>query len=595
MARTRHRVTEQRDQPSILGGREELRATLLKPYLLQIRDERGDAAARALLSTVGLATSMIEDETAWISIAAARRALRALSTALGEEAIAHCSQWMVHAEALGVYVQMLRVSSVPLDAYRYLTAHAAETTRVGTYRLSEFGKNRIEIEYTPTAGIDTDQNDRLLCIARAAELESMPLFWGLEPASVTHLECLAQGDSMCRYAIRWTQQHSYHLWLGVGGGAVAAAGPIALSGNWLATLIGALVGSGLGGVIGGLADRIAGERQSRVLEKHRILALERGLELRGQSRLPEGELIGTVLGGKYRILRRIGSGGIGAVYAAEHVALGHRVAIKLLRGAAAVDASETARLRREAQLQVSIEHPNVVRTLDLDQTPDGSIYVVMELLRGVSLAERLREGPVSPSQAVPMFISVCRALDAAHRLGVVHRDLKPGNVFLCDDATFKVLDFGMSKFAQAESLTQEGYTLGTPEYMSPEQCIGAPVDPRSDIYALGVLMYEALTGDIPIQSRNRRDLLELHQREVPQPMRVRRPDLELSPMLDSIVLSCLAKRAAQRPQTAKDLERMLMSIPLDQLTSTPPLEGPSIPPPDGTFGDLIQPQLPQRK
>lgn len=583
MASDRRYAAERRDQPSILGGREELRATLLKPYLLRMRDERGEAAARAMLSTVGLATSTLEDETAWISVGAAKRALRALATALGEDAIAHCSSWVTHAEALGVYVQMLRVSSFPIDAYRYLTAHAAETTRVGTYRLTEFSKSKVEIEYAPMSGLDTEQEDRLLCVARAAEFESMPLFWGLGPAHVTHAQCLAQGDPVCRYSVRWVDQRSHHLWLGVAGGAVVSAGPIALSGNWIATLIGTTVGAGLGGIIGGLADRIARERQSRVLEKHRILALERGLELRGQSRIPEGELIGTVLGGKYRILRRIGSGGIGAVYAAEHVALGHRVAVKLLRGAAAVDASETARLRREAQLQVSIEHPNVVRTLDLDQTPDGSIYVVMELLRGISLAERLREGPVPSGQAVEMFTSVCRALDAAHRLGVVHRDLKPGNVFLCDDGSYKVLDFGMSKFAQAESLTQEGYTLGTPEYMSPEQCIGAPVDPRSDIYALGILMYEALTGDIPIQSRNRRDLLELHQREVPQPMRVRRPDLDISPALDGIVLSCLAKRAAQRPQTARDLEKLLQSIPPEQLTALPRQEGSSAaPPPDGS-------------
>jgi eukaryotic-like serine/threonine-protein kinase len=581
MTRQKHRVTEPRDQPSILGGREELRATLLKPYLLRMRDERGDLAARAMLSTVGLAPSMIEDETAWISVAAAKRALKALATALGEDAIAHCSSWVTHAEALGVYVQMLRVSSQPIDAYRYLTAHAAETTRVGTYRLTELGKSRVEIEYTPSAGLDNEQEDRLLCVARAAEFESMPLFWGLGPAIVTHLQCLAEGHGVCRYTVRWLDPRSHHVWLGITGGAFASAGPIALSGNWIATVIGTLVGSALGGIIGKLADRIAREHQSRILEKHRILALERGLELRGQSRLPDGELVGTVLGGKYRVLRRIGSGGIGAVYAAEHVALGHRVAVKLLRGAAAVDASETARLRREAQLQVSIEHPNIVRTIDLDQTPDGSVYVVMELLRGISLAERLREGPVSSGQAVQMFISVCRALDSAHRLGVVHRDLKPGNVFLCDDGTYKVLDFGMSKFAQAESLTQEGYTLGTPEYMSPEQCIGAPVDPRSDIYALGILMYEALTGDIPIQSRNRRDLLELHQREMPQPMHVRRPDLNISPMLDNIVLTCLAKRAAQRPQTARELEKLLSQIPADQLSVPPIGESSSpAPPPD---------------
>jgi serine/threonine protein kinase len=269
-----------------------------------------------------------------------------------------------------------------------------------------------------------------------------------------------------------------------------------------------------------------------------------------------------VLGGKYRILRKIGSGGIGAVYAAEHVALGSEVAIKVLRGAAAADASEIARLRREAQVQVSIEHPNVVRTFDLDQMPDGSIYVVMELLRGMSIAERLKaSGPLAPGFAIPIFTQVCRALDAAHRLGVIHRDLKPGNVFVCEDRSVKVLDFGMSKFAEAESLTQDGYTLGTPEYMSPEQCIGAPVEPRTDFYAFGVLMYEALTGEIPIRGNNRRELLELHQRAVPPSMQKRRPDLNLPEELDAIVMACMSKRAAERPRSARELERLLAQVP----------------------------------
>ncbi len=269
-----------------------------------------------------------------------------------------------------------------------------------------------------------------------------------------------------------------------------------------------------------------------------------------------------MLGGKYRILRKIGSGGIGAVYAAEHMALGSEVAVKVLRGAAAVDAAEIARLRREAQVQVSIEHPNVVRTFDLDEMPDGSIYVVMELLRGMSLSERLKSrGPVAPGYGIPVFMQVCRALDAAHEIGIVHRDLKPGNVFICEDRTVKVLDFGMSKFAEAESLTQDGYTLGTPEYMSPEQCIGAPVEPRTDLYAFGVLMYEALTGEIPIQGRNRRELLELHQRFLPTSMRERRPDLAIPPELDAAVMACLGKRAAERPPSAQELERRLAAVP----------------------------------
>ncbi len=147
-----------------------------------------------------------------------------------------------------------------------------------------------------------------------------------------------------------------------------------------------------------------------------------------------GDLAGTVLGGKYRIGRKIGSGGIGVVYAAEHVTLGHEVAVKVLRGAAARDGGEIARLRREAYIQVHVEHPNVVRVLDLDQMPDGSIYVVMERLVGRSLADKLaRDGLLAPGYAIPVYIDVCRALHAAHKKGVVHRDLKPGNIFLCDD------------------------------------------------------------------------------------------------------------------------------------------------------------------
>ena len=259
------------------------------------------------------------------------------------------------------------------------------------------------------------------------------------------------------------------------------------------------------------------------------------------------------LGGKYKIGRKIGSGGIGVVYLAEHTTLGHEVAVKVLRGAAARDGGEIARLRREAHIQAELEHPNIARVSDLDQMPDGSMYVVMERLIGRSLADKLaRETLVGSGFAIPTFIGVCRALAAAHKKGVVHRDLKPGNVFLCEDGTPKVLDFGMSKLTTAESLTQAGYTLGTPEYMAPEQCIGANVVPQTDLYALGVLMYEALTGELPISSQNRRELLDLHQRMVPQSMRQRRPDLDLPEALDAVVMKCLRKKIADRPKNATE-------------------------------------------
>jgi serine/threonine-protein kinase len=338
---------------------------------------------------------------------------------------------------------------------------------------------------------------------------------------------------------------------------------VAIAGGAVAGGLAGVLGALLGGGAGFLWDKSREDQMSRMFERNRIAALERGLELKGELGATPGDLTGTVLGGKFRIGRKIGSGGIGVVYAAEHVTLGHEVAVKVLRGAAAKDAGEIARLRREAYIQVHVEHPNVVRVLDLDQMPDGSIYVVMERLVGRSLAERLaRDGLLAPGYAIPVFMGVCRGLAAAHEKGVVHRDLKPGNIFLCEDGTSKVLDFGMSKLASAESLTQQGYTLGTPEYMAPEQCIGAAVEARTDIYALGVLMYEAMTGELPIVAANRRELLDLHQRQIPTPMCARRPDLPLPAALDAVVMKCLKKRLGERPKSASELEQMLAAVPL---------------------------------
>jgi serine/threonine-protein kinase len=562
---------ERKSLPQAGGGKEELRATILKPYLLRMRDERGEAATRALLSTVGVPLAVLDDETLWLSVAATRRALAAIAVALGEDAVAHRGDWMTHPETLGAYVRLLRVASRPIDAYRYLTGNASETTRVGTFELVEASRGRAQIMYRPRAEAAVEQTDRLLCLARRSELEAVPRIWGLSDAGIEELKCLARGDDCCTYALRWSPTRRRRAPVSAVACSLLCSGAVAASGSWVAAGIAGTVGALLGAAIGALSDRIGEERAARVFEKNRIAALERGLELKGQFRMPPGDLTGTVLGGKYRIIRKIGSGGIGAVYAAEHIALGSQVAIKVLRGAAAADASEIARLRREAQVQVSIEHPNVVRVFDLDQMPDGSIYVVMELLRGYSLAERLREnGPLTAGEAIPLFRQVCHALDAAHRLGVVHRDLKPGNIFICEDRSVKVLDFGMSKLSGAESLTQDGYTLGTPEYMSPEQCIGAPVDPRADVYAFGVLMYEALTGEIPLRGRHRRELLDLHQRTMPAFMRERWPDLQVPHELDAAVMACLAKRAAERPATARVLEQLLAAVPPESLISDYP-------------------------
>lgn len=549
------------------GGREELRAALLRPYLLRLAAEQGKDAALAVLEDARIRRSEIDHDSVWLPVASVQQTLQSLADRLGEEALRTRGHWATHPDVLGIYVRLLRVVSHPIDAYRHLADNSSEYSRIGSYELKQAECSRASLIYRPRPE-GPNQTSRLLCLMRQAELRSLPCLWGLPEAELVEPSCIARGDAVCGYDLSWTSERRAYTPLGALAGAVACGTAIGLLGQSLggiASAAAAGLGAAWGGSLGYFVQRARSDRQARTLERHRIAALEHGLDQRGHYVDSQGTLINTVLGGKYRILRKIGSGGIGAVYAAEHLALGYQVAVKVLRGAAAADGAEIARLRREARVQVSIEHPNVVRTMDLDQMPDGSIYVVMELLQGASLQEHLAEsGPLAPGFAIPMFLQVCRALSAAHRLGIVHRDLKPANVFIGEHQMVKVLDFGMSKLAEADALTQDGYTLGTPEYMSPEQCIGAPVDPRSDLYAFGVLMYEALTGELPL-SGPRRELLEMHQRTIPEPMRERRPDLDVPVELDRIVMACLRKRAAERPESAQQLERLLASIPPQNL------------------------------
>jgi serine/threonine-protein kinase len=561
--------------------REELRASSLKPFLLKVREVRGEEAARDLLAGAGIDPQLLDHETGWLSAEAAHRALLAVSEEIGAAAMHEASAFVAHPEALGPFVRMVREVKAPIEAYRYIAAHAPEQTRVGEFELEELtqskaGKpaanHKLRITHKPRPD-EPGETDDLLCTLREQQLAGLTTLWGLPPAHIEHESCVAKGGDVCRYLVTWsesdaTARRAPLFAAGAAVGTFAVTAPF----HWIGGLVSAAVAGGLAYGVGELVARNKRTERDRAYERTRIATLERGLELRGDSAaVAPGDLVGTVLAGKYRIGKRIGSGGIGVVHAAEHLGLGTQVAVKVLRGAAAKDGAEIARLRREAQVSSALDHPNVVKVFDLDQLQDGSIFVVMELLRGRSLAEKLhREGPLAPAYAIHVFRQVCLALAAAHDIGVVHRDLKPGNVFLCDDGmTAKVLDFGMSKLAAdtmgggAEKLTQDGYTLGTPEYMAPEQCIGAAVEPRTDLYELGVLIYEAVTGDLPIKSANRRELLDLHQRQVPPTMRQRRPDLPIPPGLDDAVLCCLRKKVHDRPASARALEAMLAAVPLD--------------------------------
>src|SRR5690606_26808140 len=193
--RTLKELYPRRERPSFPMpeiGREEIRAALLKPFLLRLRDQSGDAAVRTLLATAGLPLRILEDDAGWLSVAGTRRALAALSSALGAQALESSGEWMTHPEVLGAYVRMLRVATTPEDAYRYRAANSSEITRVGTYALVAASPGRAEITYTPRPQLDTDQTDRLLCVARLAEIAAIPRIFGLPEATVDHPACIAR-------------------------------------------------------------------------------------------------------------------------------------------------------------------------------------------------------------------------------------------------------------------------------------------------------------------------------------------------------------------------------------------------------------------
>jgi serine/threonine protein kinase len=276
----------------------------------------------------------------------------------------------------------------------------------------------------------------------------------------------------------------------------------------------------------------------------------------------EPELLGTVVDDRYRIIELIGEGGMGKVYLAEHVEIGKRVALKVLHPSYSRMPDLVERFRREARAASKIGHPNIVDVTDSGTTADGSVYFVMEYLEGVELGSVIeREGAIDPARALKICGQICRALSAAHAQGIVHRDLKPENVFLItrDGATdvVKVLDFGIAKTTEAEAarerrLTSPGMAMGTPEYMAPEQAAGRPADARCDIYALGAIMYEMVTGQPPYSGDNFMEILTKKATQDPPPPTAIRPDL--APQVSDLVMQSMARNPDNRPQTMETLE-----------------------------------------
>jgi serine/threonine-protein kinase len=277
-------------------------------------------------------------------------------------------------------------------------------------------------------------------------------------------------------------------------------------------------------------------------------------------------LVGTTLDGQYRIDRHLASGGMGAVFRAHHLSLRKDVALKVLRPELTASLELQERFRRESEIAAALEHRHIVRVTDFRRSPEGLLYLAMELLDGESLFDRLRrEGFLPPDEAVQILWQLCDGLEAAHARGVVHRDLKPENVFMArgpGGELVKILDFGIAKMADPGegNATQSGMVVGTPEYLSPEQATGSPVDARADLYTVGLIGWRMLVGHHPFKADDARGLLMMQATRPVPSLAEARPDLASHPLLVAAIARACQKSPADRYQSAAEFKADLGAV-----------------------------------
>ncbi len=306
---------------------------------------------------------------------------------------------------------------------------------------------------------------------------------------------------------------------------------------------------------------------------------------------PQDPFIGRdILDGQFRILQKIGSGGMGTVYKALQPEMNRMVGVKILHPKLANRKDLVSRFRREALAMSQLTHPNTAKVIRYGELDDGPFYMIMEFLEGKNLNQTLRtEGPFSAERALPILIQAAGALDEAHREGIIHRDLKPENIFLVQNGALhdypKLLDFGLAKVTERQmrpgsvALTQEGMVFGTPEFMSPEQAQGKTLTPASDVYSLAVILYEVLTGKLPFDAKSAMDFIQLHVTGQPIPLNQRVAGRSFSPVLENVIARALAKRPEDRFATASEFGDALDAI-LRGVAPLAPSIAPSLPTPD---------------
>ena len=281
-----------------------------------------------------------------------------------------------------------------------------------------------------------------------------------------------------------------------------------------------------------------------------------GQTLRSAARA--SDLVGQVVADRYHVVKKLGEGGMGQVYLAEHVKMGRRSAIKVMNPSMVHDPDAVARFNREASNASRITHPNVCAIYDFGETPDGLIYLAMEFIEGEPLTDLLqREGALSVPRATAIFLQTADALQAAHDLGIVHRDLKPDNIMLTSrkggGETVKVVDFGIAKAVggdeAGQKVTKTGLVVGTPEFMSPEQLSGDTLDGRSDLYALALVFYRMLIGKLPFEATSVQETMIKRLTDEPATLAEARPDLSFPAGLQPVLDTALARTPMQRYQS----------------------------------------------
>jgi tRNA A-37 threonylcarbamoyl transferase component Bud32 len=320
------------------------------------------------------------------------------------------------------------------------------------------------------------------------------------------------------------------------------------------------------------------------------------------SRPARDPLIGQTVAGRFKVEELIGQGGMGKVYRARHLALDRLVCLKMLKPALLEDPTLVGRFEREAKAASRLNHPNGIQVLDFGRNDgDGTLYIAMELVQGKDLRIVLRdEWPLPEERLCNIMAQVLAALGEAHAHNVIHRDLKPENIMVeqrRDHVDFvKVLDFGIAKILDSDmpGLTRNDVVCGTPQYMAPEQATGSSLDARCDLYAVGVILYQMATGQLPFDGQNSMEVLTKHVNEPPVPPRQRQPDAPISEAMENLILRALQKDPSLRPQSAEEFRQQTLEV-ARQTRAAQPADGSEVPtPPRGTVPKGLPTALTQK-